>query len=259
MLRLLVALLAGLIAGTAYAQSQDFEPVLLPVTVIDAPGAYGSVWTTRAGIYVDADGDYLVIPLWGEGCVPPSCLEPVGPTRRNYLALGFLPTRAGEPDGAFIYLTRAVADHVYFSLRLSSPTGSNGPVQIPVARERDFRSGRVQIVSIPPVTPNLRLTARVYGIDPARGGSVRVRLIGEIGHQVLAEDRVRLVTSSAKYPGPYTLSAKPASATLSYAVPTPPQYQTIRLEVQADDPDLRLWAFVSLTDNVNQSVSVYAP
>jgi len=62
--RNLIALLVLLFALPAAAQfGPEFERILLPIAIVDTPGAYGSLWRTELWCRNDGDEPARVVPI----------------------------------------------------------------------------------------------------------------------------------------------------------------------------------------------------
>src|SRR5689334_17650133 len=112
-LLMILGTLAASLSAMAQQTPPDMQRILLPVTVHDVGGAFGSRWSTDLTIFMDTDLTLLVLPFMG--CFPPPpCDNPGGPTARHTLHLGFYPTAAGDTTGSFIYVARSGAPLVSF-------------------------------------------------------------------------------------------------------------------------------------------------
>ena len=242
-------------------QAQEFPPlpelerVLLPITVIGVPGAFGSVWTSQGSVFRDIDRSVLILP----GCEQP-CDNPVGPSARHTLALDFLRTRAGETSGSIMYVERVFSESVSVSLRLLE-TSTAQSIQLPVVRERSFFTRRFQILDVPNPGGGTRITLRVYGIDPSVLGRVEVRIFAQ-GTEQLARDDVYGLTVVQRFysTAAYTVPVRPPVAEVSYYAPlasTPADL--LRFEIEPLTPNMPVWGFVSVTENTTQHVTLRTP
>jgi hypothetical protein len=153
-----------------------------------------------------------------------------------------------RPAGLVLFVPRgsdlAFTSHVRDVSRDASQWGT----EMPVVRERDTRDQ--VIFSNLPFDPRYRLQLRIYGID-----GVSIPLVVSSGPNFHREVDVR---------GPCTEtpcnSNEPAYASLDLGVISPPPGfpNTIILEQQLDQPR-RLWAFITVTNNDTQHVTVISP
>jgi len=239
------------------------ERALVPITVNDARGAFGTVWNSEIRTYRDVNQSVAIYP---EGCpwsVPIGdnlypCDNPHADYPFEVRRVGFFPTQPGETQGAFLYVDRALRAHLSLSLLV---TGGGLPVQVPVVWEDEFTGGVVQLIGVPDVHGQ-RITLRVYGSDPELLGTVRIRVIAEPGQNVL-DERVVPLTVVQRYYSQTTviqrLPLRPPFAQIEFPGPFTEQADTVHFEITPLTPNLRIWAFASITDNVTQQVVLRTP
>jgi hypothetical protein len=262
MLRISSAVSVALFSVYAFGQTftlPEMERVLLPVTVSGVNGAFGSKWSTKGMIFIDVapPETQYVFPL--EGCEFPSCEPIVGAAGRR-APLGFFPTIEGEPSGSLLYVQRSISDRVFVSLRLEQ--GTNGPsISLPVVRERDFFMQRFQIIDVPDAGPSHRLTLRVYGIRPELIGQIRVRIFGISDTDAVRDDIFTLSSHPHNYTtASFSVGIRPPSFDVQYYLPVSfPPSPTLRFEIEPLTTEMPIWAFVSITDNATQEVSLRVP
>src|SRR2546428_5437582 len=166
---------AILLAGTSMLAA-DFDRILIPVFAsVAQPGAFGSLWGTEMVIRNDSADQ---IPLF-----PPECSPLIPPRFCNTPEL--LPpfrtlrmTRFQGPDSGPLMLNvpRGSGDRILASLRVIdlSRTAEQYGTSIPVVRERDLRTGSVQILDVPNGA-GLRSSLRVFDFDSREESSFEVR------------------------------------------------------------------------------------
>jgi hypothetical protein len=256
-----------LLLGTLSASAQstlpfEAERVLLPITVTDAPGAYGTRWSSELWFRTETQG--AVYPVIGMSACDPPCPDGTVIPENSSHQSDFFRTHAGETSGMLLYVDKARSSGVHISLRLNETSGLYRvlPLQLPVVREREFTTGTVHILGIP-VTADNRPRLRVYGIDPALAGNVRVRIFAEDPElpQQLLGDRVIALTAVPKTYGfaNYTFDLRPPVAELDLAALLPGHVGMVRLEITPVTPGLSIWGFVSLTDNLTQAITLRTP
>lgn len=250
-------------AANAEWPPQHFERVLIPVNVTNAPGAGGSLWSVYGKVYIDSEAGLT----WGptDGCVRPgsgsperlpSCDLGNSPLVNGMYPVGFYPTLSGETPGTYIYLSREDRDKLQFAFFIRN--GSEPGIQIPVVREEDFSNRMVRILDVPDRTTH-RLMLRVYGADPDTLGAVRVRIVREQYPDpptVLHEEVLDLTVVQRYFGG---APVRPPYAQLSFAAPLTSEDDTVRFELTPLSSTLRIWAFVSATDNRTQQVILRTP
>jgi hypothetical protein len=130
--------------------------------------------------------------------------------------------------------------------------------EIPVVREADFRSTTLSLLGIP-VAPHYRHTLRVYDFDGRGGARVAIRVYANDETTPRANvERTLLVQTGEKV----TDAALPlVSAYLQLDPGTLGSLEgagTIRVEVEPLDAGLRLWSFVSVTNNQTHHVTTFS-
>lgn len=267
------ALFASNIVMAQQPPPVDLEKVLVPITAKSVTGAYGTSWSSELWMTI-SDGRLpgLVAPLIGN-CEPP-CPDGGFVIGSGTSGIGFFHTPEGDPPGSLMYVQRDVAERVHFTSLLQERTfAANGDagLQLPVVRERDTVSGVVHITNIPLPAAG-RATLRVYSIDPELGGQVQVRFYYASPGDRLYADQVRPLTVHQHVftyqmdSGSFDLPVRPAALEMSVPFPPPPQPvaanygpQGIRVEITPLTQGLRLWAFVSVVDNITQRVTLRTP
>jgi len=237
-----VALMPAMLIRPAAAQSLDlFEPVLLPVTVRNVPGAFGTRWSTELWYRNNSDRRVVVTPL---------AMSDYVPTIKQTVLLPVFTSPNADPS-QIIYVERSGIDDVQFDLRLfnrSDPKSKWG-TKLPVVREREFAEA-VNLINVP-TSPDFRSTLRIYALPDASFAPETVLL------QIYANDSYsngeRLLVSTEL---PFNGGPRYA-AVLSIADVYPELRQVERVRVHVESTSgRRIWAFVSVTSNSSQDVSV---
>lgn len=221
-----------------------FQRVLLPI-LYEGEGAYGSRWVTEGTIFPTATERPLV---WMHDVVNAECLA--GPCSGEAVEL----MRFGNhPAGLLLFVPRGLGDFEakLFARDVSREREAWG-AQVPVVREKDFvRGGAMHFPNVPFTGP-YRALLRIYGVDAASSHVT-----------VFAGDRVRTVTLAGPCGFHVTPcnSARPAFAAVDLRE-TFPELDGGRHTVvvmPAVQTALRYWAFVSITNNETQHVSLLTP
>jgi hypothetical protein len=160
------------------------------------------------------------------------------------------------PHGRVMYVPRPSAAGLHFDLRIRDVKrqGETHGVEIPVVRERDLRAGSFALLGVPS-DGQYRSRLRVYSLEAPKG-AVTVRLFTmarfpfvEVATLLLFMDApagdtpaygeidLDPIIRGAAQPGPYRVQIEPSFLT------TTPSY----------------WAFVSITNNQTQNVTVVTP
>ncbi len=241
----------------------DYEKILLPV-VFQGPGAHGSVWTTR--IFAHNAGKEPVPaanPIFeGDPKCPAICgcaaTPVIEPGRTNSVCVaGF-----SDPMGLIYYPLRSVADNVRFSARIfdASRSAVNGGTEIPVVRERDFRTDSIVLVDVP-AAPLFRLALRVYDPDQHDGGLVRMRITAVDAQTPIVESTITLsYPIRTLLPDPFP--NRPAFAYIGDLLTAHPELSriaSVRIELTPVTDGMRIWGFVTITNNDTQQVTTVSP
>ena len=231
-----------------------FERLLLPVFTEPVPGAFGSEFRTELTMRL-AGGSTALIEGFYFQCVV-TCIE-LGP-RQVLLTTSDpeLPDNiayAGAP-GSFLYVPKGDADHLAANLRVfdTSRSAENFGTEIPIVREREFTEGpddSITLLGIPS-DPRFRNTLRIYS-DSESG----VEAVVEIeGAGVSELHRVTLRSGTNLFePGYAQFSNFPTGVG-----PLRVRISPVTVPIPTPAP-LRLWAFVSVTNNETQHITTITP
>lgn len=244
---------------SAFAADDDvFEQILLPVYNIEPiPGAFGSVWETELWVRNNSDEDVRAMP-----CIP-SCQGtgfggsfPATSTTRNPIP----GTVSGL--GAMMHIWVEESPNMAFSLRLferSENTVRQG-IEIPVVRESEFLSGTGELLAVP-VGSDTRSMMRVYDPYGIEGAGVLVEVFPMDSDELLASRLIDLDELGPRDPSVEFLrraqyGSVPSLQQAFGHVALPDQ---VRLRLTGIPSNLIFWAFVSVTDNETQYVTLITP
>ncbi len=253
------------VAALAQTPGVDYEKVLLP-TVISQPeaGAFGSLWTTTTTITNAAAVPVSVYPYKvGSGGVEPSPtpLLPANTTIQPKLAVDRPRYR-----GTFLLVDRRHIDDVFITLRaqdLSRATMTFGTA-VPVVRESAFSNGVLSMNDVP-VGAVFRSTLRVYSLDSARPTRVRLSIYGvtidpldfrtdtRIGSVDLALQDLSTILPENSITTPGFLEV------LNVEQIMPSTFTHLRVDVEPLDATTRISAFISVTHNDTQHITIITP
>lgn len=241
-----------------------YERVLLPIYFEGPiPGAYGAQWTTDLWIH---NGGQNVVSIGDVACPPPLSCPPVIPLTLS-LPPGqslhnpkqfFQPAR--NNPGLILYVSDQGAKDVSFGLRVAdrSRAAINGGTDLPVVREDDLLTRTSQLVNVPLDNRNFRILLRVYDVTYAEALFV-VRIYPA---QEDAAPSIYGTTLTARTPriGSFRSEAAYAELDITNLLNLRLAWPEVaRIEIQPMSPGSRYWAFVSLTNNETQLVTLVTP
>ena len=217
-----------------------FDRVLVPVSVALVPGAYGSLWTTEMYYRSNSAAPVGVFPL-GIGDWWPAV------RRTELLPIFTLPAHA---PGQFLYFDRDGSEALQFDLRLFNDSQRRAAwgTRLPVVREAEF-APEVSLINVP-TGSDFRSALRVYAWsdEPPYEDLVRVRIYTH-DERLLADTVLRL-QGLPKYA---------QILSLADTFPEIRNVERVRVHVEANAAETKLWAFVSVTANATQQVSLVTP
>ncbi len=252
----------------AYASSTNpgYEAFLLPVYLDGiVAGAAGSRWKTEFWIRNHGSKPVLLAP-WdcpaGHFC---PAIFPLTRTLNQGEALKNLPAFFRSPTantGRMLYLTDFGVDAVSTSLRLwdESRTALDAGTEIPVVREKDFRTSSAHLLSVP-LNGSFRLMLRIYEMAQTEARfHVRIYEQNEgIGVQLPLRE-VELVATTTEN-GQFRVAPAYAQyseigSLLLNPVPGP---GLLRVEVVPLTSGSVFWTFVAATNNDTQRTTLVTP
>jgi hypothetical protein len=222
--------------------------MLIPFPYVDVPGIDGAHWTSNTVLFVRSRID-LAPDLCQGLFAGPHCAAPFGePISFDNL------TRWEKVDGGLLLSVRKIdEDQVDITSRIwdrSRETQTAG-TGVPTVREHDFTFGTLQLLGIP-LSAHDRYTLRVYDLEGRDGARVAIRLYADAETTPRATVERTLTTPKPLSFYPAYLQLDPASlATLAGA-------GTMRIEVQPLDEGVRIWAFVTVTNNDTHHVTTFS-
>jgi hypothetical protein len=224
-------------AKTALTNSLDeafFEPVVFP-TLVSGAGAFGSQWRTDVAIRNDND-----LPL-------PSVSSLFGNVAaRSTLTL----SGASAPGGAVAYVSRQFTQRLSFNafVRDFSREVQGYGTEMPVLREKDL-FGRPFSILMVPTDAKYRTALRILRTDGYNTVALRVYADGS---EPLVDTNVQLRSHELSY----------ASLVIDDLVRTFPQLagkSPLRVVIDPSSTFAGTWAFVSVTNNETQNVTIISP
>jgi hypothetical protein len=234
--------------ATGFVNAQLFERILLPV-VSEGPGAFGARWTTDAWSENAEDYD---VPFFRAPFPTPPCAAP--------LDCNFPPVPAGQrrrvdpsyPTGIFLYPERGADIRLGVLVRDLSRQSEALGAEVPVVREDDWKTGAVTLLNVPS-DPRFRVALRIYMEEEIESFPVAPIRITRMNGQEVIET---VVAMDRSYNGQIPSTGFIADILTHYSVPPG---EPLRVEVRAPQNSGRFWAFISVTNNVTQHVTIISP
>lgn len=235
----------------AYTYTGDwtgpYEPVLFPIYVPPIRGAFGSEFHTVARIASTAEP----FDIFGVDTNCTTIDPPILPDRPFRVGAEefILPTTCNRGPGRLFFVPAVNVDDFASNLRVAdvSRLSDSHGVQVPVVRLRDFTSGSLKLLGVP-VDPRYRNTLRIYGL-PGGAQRVNVTVFG-------TTTTVELRPGSSIYEPSYAeYTNLPTFLTLPQHIET----MTVTIDQPAGATPTAIWAFVSVTNNDTQQITLVTP
>ncbi|HXI13365.1 MAG TPA: IPT/TIG domain-containing protein [Thermoanaerobaculia bacterium] len=251
----------------AATETEDYETVLVPQAFSLTPGRFGSLWKSEFFVLNQSDrpvsvkgADSDIQPL-GDECTRECSARDAIPARTAF-DLPLKRTPPGAPPGVLLHVRKSVASSLHYSLRIRdlSRQADSAGTEIPVVREHEFRSGTVQLLNIP-TDDKFRQTLRIYTPGSETGSDVRLLIYPMDSSVPIADATLRLTRSNSE-PCDSLFVCYPAYggvAFLTESYPAIKAVSAVRIELRAAFPNLKLWAFASITNNETQQVTTSTP
>ena len=249
-----------------------FERVLLPIAFeSQRPGAFGSWWDVDLTVSNESDVPVQIFQMEcayfcecvGVTCSPPFEVSPGG----RYRIEGMGDTHNLPNPGAFLYIGRS-AGRLPIQLRLRdvSRSESSAGTEVPVVRDEDALSETAYLLDVP-VQPGFRIHFRAYGLSaPAGEARLHVVIADADTRAVLLERTLELVTGTGdlrpEFPAETSQSTHPAFAEirgLESLLPSARTLASLRIVITPGTSGLKYWAFVAITNNDTQQVTLVTP
>lgn len=232
----------------AWAQSTR---VLVPIVATGASGAFDSRWTSEV-VAFNASTDPVMI-LYPHTCVG-TCGVPGAVLHASEGSDLAILTGSAVP-AAFIYVPDGSVGAIEFGLRVrdvSRQTDSWG-TEVPVVRESRAFQGSFDLLNVP-LPSRFRQTLRIYDFDDRAGSGVRVQFFDMVTGRLLKDFQLAMLALSNDV---FT----PAYVQLDQfgQAPELAGLDRIRVRISPTNATQRLWAMVSVTNNVTQELTMITP
>ena len=238
-----------------------FKPFLLPV-FFEGPGARESDWTTDAWVF--NRGEAPVAPLNAATIL--LCPADADPCQSEFPPHETLQIQHGadrRDRGLILYVPRSQAEDLELSLHIRdlSRQSESAGTEIPVVSEEDLQEDFVQLLNIP-VDSRFRQTLRIFSVDGDSGARVQIQAFPMSGESRNLGLVVMTLEGGEECADEICHPLEPATAVLNdfrSAFPDIGETERVRLDIRPVDEALRLWAFVSVTNNDTQQVTTVTP
>jgi hypothetical protein len=241
------------VSASALGQS-TYERVLVPIVANGVPGGYGSIWQTMFAGFNPTGQIIAIKHTLDEFCAVPPCL---GAPAQPHTTFGNEVLTALGHEGEILFVQVPGAESLQFNLRIfdrAHPRAAWG-AEVPVVRERQVTGETLHLLNVV-LDPVSRAALRVYGINN-RAASVLVRATRtDVPFVEPYEFSVILQSTPSRAFG--TFPSFGIVPDLSGVVPASWTQSQIRLEIAAP-PDEKIWAFVSITNNETQGITISSP
>lgn len=261
-IRNLCALAALTVLTAVPTIADDFDNLLVPIAPQRIHGAFGSEWV--ADLAVTNMG---TTPVRVARDAPDVCSQCVPlPLPPGATAFVHDLSRVPGVTGTLLWVERGRAQDIAVTLRtrdVSRQAETWGTV-IPVVRPEGLFSRRFGLVDVP-MEPQFRATLRIYDVNAITQPRVRVRIYElnperNPGSGGDADTLLHEFEPAFVLPEPGMAQLVPAAAEVPLWLEAAlPKSGRIRIEIEPFDGTAEYWAFVSVTHNSTQHVTVIAP
>ncbi len=244
-------------APNAFVYGDDgeagYQRILFPIYLEEpSPGSNGSLWKTQ--LWLRNNGTQLItLAPWvcprGALCIP---VFPLTRQLQGQETLLNLPEIQQTNIGRLVYVNRDGLADLSSGLRLyeTSRGDTDAGTEIPVVRENEFLTAASHFHAVP-LNARFRVMLRVYemGVDDAQF----VVTVFEEAEGTGVKAPLTLFTLRAVAPESGTFREHPGYADYSALMSLP---ANVRIDVQPLTKGSRYWAFVSITNNDTQRVTL---
>ena len=227
------------------------EPVLVPIFTEDVPGPNGTRWASELWVHNDADHDVtLRHVVCADFIGPHDCgwdplLVKAQAARKVPPLFGYSPSYVG----GFLYPPRADSAQIHFDLRVVDAAHVGSGTAVPIVRDSEMHRAKLTMLNVPGDSARFRKRLRIYAISPA---SYAVRVYDLESGLLLGEQKLTVPPRPTDGGSFFVLNADAGGLA-----------ERLRVEVEPLFPpgggSPWFWAFVSVTDNVTQQITVITP
>ena len=214
-----------------------FEPILFPVS-FQGPGALGSQWLTEN--FISGPGQ----PLFRDPLPCSFCYSSLGLWTQQLI-------NDGNPWGHVLYAMRGTTSDLELASRIrdTSRQGLTAGTEVPIARERDFRS-RLRFANIP-ADARFRATLRLWSLS---GESHLIATIDSIPAQQISVPLTLIPGTSMSF------GSADVTALVAKGIGNPTSLAVAQsIFDPLDTPAPKMWGILSITNNDTQQVTIVSP
>lgn len=224
------------------------ERILVPI-LYSGPGAFGSRWVTEASVVSRNPFDWHRF----RPCSTALCGTAVGSQNPASLVTMF----GQRPNGLLLFVDRDAGAALHFGtiIRDVSRDGTHG-TEVPIVRESELLTGYVRLPNVT-LDPSYRATLRIYGVDG---------VLENVYVDAHAPGRAPLTWSIERLPSPCSAVPCDSDEPAFVAVDLTAEFRAlagagpVSIGIEPDQySPRRYWAFISVTHNETQRVTVITP
>jgi hypothetical protein len=252
---LLLLLSAPAVDGQIHA-GKHLLPVYVP-TASPVPGAHGSEWVTELAVTNRGETAVVLDGLISCGGITTCPVLQISP---GATIIDPPVDENGALPGHFFHWSGESTVDVVLRVRDLSRQAQTWGTSVPVVPETEFTSSEIGLLDLP-VSPDFRTLVRIYDLETAGGGAVRLKIYQPSDSLDAADVLLRELVVPLTYDagGSYR---QPGYAELPLWQQVPiDRIDRVRVTIEpaASDAPLRFWAFATATNNETQHVTVIAP
>ncbi len=259
---LLLLLVVAFPVTSATLASASYDRFLLPVYFpFSVDGALGSRWISEVTLSNGGDQPVQVKGV-GVGCPFDPCPDiPIQPGVT--VPLFFRGLEINAVPGRFIDVQHdATAFAIQLRIRDVSRENLSFGTELPVVHESRAVAGTLNVANIP-LAPNYRQLLRIYDFSQTLGAGVRIRFfdVAPSSAQTWLDQPRDVLLREATVPFLVRLSDQPGYAQFSDFGPliAASLHAMLRIQMEPLNPNSRIWALVTLTNNDTQQVTIVSP
>lgn len=256
-----MSLLLVAVADVASAQNRFLVPLYLTA---DVPGAHGSLWQSELAVHNASTHVYTfqtcAVMEPNEGCpLDVRNDELLNPSDTKTALPARYPSPANGVAGAIIYIysndaPKEDVSGLSFDLRVRdiSRSAIAAGTEIPVVRDSDLRTTTLHLLNIP-VDARFRVALRLFEVNLDQA-DFAVRVFDQMSNALLRETTLHTATPPQGHP-----RFTPGFAELDDLLSAAASSGALRVEIEPQTPGAAFWAYVSITNNDSQQITLVTP